>query len=106
MADSVLKDVIARLQEAMDRQDWGLDYGLCVVRAYDVGVLFETIRRYGGRRDWTPTETNILALPGPVRQHVIAQRIENGQLLQETIRIDAERRRLERLVTELRHPRR
>jgi hypothetical protein len=106
MADSILKQVIARLQEGMAKPDMGLGCDLYALRGYDVGVLFETIKRYGGRRDWTPTEENILQLPGPVRRLVIDQRIENGQLLQKLISVDAERRKLERLVAELRHPRR
>lgn len=106
MADSILRQVIARLQEAIRTPNLGLGPDVYTVRGYDVRVLFETIKRYGGRRDWTPTEDNILQLPAPVRDHVIAQRIENGQLLQKLIASDAERRKLERIVAELRHPRR
>jgi hypothetical protein len=104
MAESTLKEVIARLRAATEERDWGLEYGLCTVRAHDIGVLFETIKRYGGRHDWTPTPQNIERLPGPVRRYIASLQIEIGQRIQALIRADAERRRLEALVAELRHP--
>lgn len=68
----LLKDIVDRMQQTLrEEQRPGLDYGTSVFRRYDVQVLMETIKHYGGRRDWTPTPANIARLPGPVRRYVI-----------------------------------
>lgn len=62
--------VIRRLEEHMEKRDVGVDYGSHIVRDHDIRALFELIRRYGGRKDWQPTQENIEKLPGPVRRYV------------------------------------
>lgn len=103
-AESVLKQVVARLQAALLDRDYGEAPDTYRIRGYDIGVLFETIRRYGGRKDWLPTEPNIEALPGPVQRHVRDQQIEINRLHRELIRQASETRRLERIVQAYRHP--
>lgn len=105
MADeSVLKTVIARLEAALNDPNPGRGPDVYEVRGYDVGVLFETIKRYGGRRDWTPTPENIDRLPGPVRRYIHAQWAEISRLQVEATRSATAARRAEAELARLRRP--
>jgi hypothetical protein len=71
MPDSILRQAISRLQKALTEGDKsGVPYGTAQVRTYDVRILFETIKKYGGRKDWTPTKENVDQLPGPVKRYI------------------------------------
>lgn len=104
MGESTLREVIARLRAATEERDLGLEYGLCKVRSYDIGVLFETIKRFGGRHDWTPTPQNVERLPPPVRFHIRDLEIRIELLQRELIGAANEARRREEIIAELRHP--
>jgi len=105
MADSVLRKVVARLEAALAAPELG-PADTYAVRGYDVRVLFETIRRYGGRRDWAPTPEAIAELPGPVRRHVLALEAELARQQRLLISGEDRARAAERALTEARKPRR
>lgn len=86
MSDTILRDVVARLQEALAKPDMGGEFGTHRVRDYDIRILFETIKRYGGRKDWTPDEANIAELPAPVRRYVRQLQTEVQRWQQEAVR--------------------
>lgn len=91
-SESILKEVVARCQAAVhDGVRANAEFGIAKVRTYDIGVLFETIKRYGGRRDWRPTDENIARLPGPVRRYVRQLEAEIVRLQRELA--DVRRRR-------------
>ena len=83
--ESILKECVARLQEALEATDSG-QFATSRVNDYDVRVLFETIKRYGGRRDWTPSEENVEKLPSPVRRYIGELRTEIHRLERELVR--------------------
>jgi hypothetical protein len=108
MPDSVLKQVISRLEAAIASAVDGEDppFGTVRVRVYDVNVLFETLRRYGGRRDWEPTAEAIAALPAPVRRHVLACQTELARLQRVAIAQGDRLRAAEQALQEMRKGRR
>lgn len=42
------------------------------VAVYDLGVVLETVKRYGGRADWRPTPQAIDQLAPPVRRYILS----------------------------------
>jgi hypothetical protein len=107
MGESGLKQAVARLQEALGVGDLRHGPDVYEVRGYDVNILFETLKRWGGRRDWSPTPDNIKQLPGPVRRYIYEQWAEIGRLQREAIDARAAARKAEAELAELaerRHP--
>lgn len=102
--ESILKEVVTRLQEILRSGYVGDGPDVYKVRGYDIRVLFTTIKRYGGRRDWTPNEENISQLPSPVRGYIVDQRIRIMELERRLIDAASQVRRLEREVERLRRP--
>ena len=83
--ESITRECVARLQEALAAPDSG-QFATSRVNDYDVRVLFETIKRYGGRKDWAPSEENISKLPSPVRRYIYELRTEIQRLEREVVR--------------------
>lgn len=103
---SILKQVVTRLQEALREGDLAHGPDTYLVRGYDIRVLFETIKRFGGRADWTPTPQNIEQLPGPVRHHIYAREAEITRLHYEAINALNLVDKATKALREERHPRR
>jgi hypothetical protein len=108
MPDSVLKQVVSRLEAALAAAVESEDppFGTVRVQIYDVNVLFQTLRRYGGRRDWQPTPEAIAELAAPVRRHVVACEAEIARLQRVAISQAGRLRAAERALEQLRKPRR
>lgn len=106
MPESVLKRIVARLEEALTKESYAHGPDHYVVRGYDIRVLFETIKRFGGRRDWLPDQSSIAELPGPVRRHVRDLELKISQLRHQLVDSEIRRRALERALEEQRRPRR
>lgn len=106
MGDSSLREAAARLQEAVRAAAAGeeLPYGTARVRIGDLLLLFEALKRYGGRRDWTPVAAAIEALPGPVRRHVAALEAEQARLQRLLIAREDRLRAAERALEQERRP--
>lgn len=87
MAESELRAAIARMRESVARAErCTIQFQACDIEIRDVKTIFAAIRRYGGRRDWTPTPDNIAQLPAPVRRYIYAQWVEIARLQQEALR--------------------
>lgn len=78
--------------------------GSCRVLKSDIVTLFEAIKRYGGRRDWTPSDENLMELPGPVLRYIIGQRKEIGRLERLLIRLQGDVLKMEKLAAQIRKP--
>jgi hypothetical protein len=103
---STLKAVVARLEEALREAREGnqLPFGTARVQRADITILFETIKRYGGRRDWTPTEENLAELPSPVLRYIVQQRREIAELQRKLLDVSAMVRKMEKFAARIRNP--
>lgn len=72
----------------------------------DVEAIFDAMKRWGGRHDWTPTLENLDRLPPPVRFHIRDLEIRMELLQRELGKAANEARRREEIIAELRHPKR
>jgi hypothetical protein len=95
--ESPVKRAVRRLEEAL-RQPTA-DCDIYKVRGYDVRLLFETIKNYGGRKDWTPSNENLGKLPRPVQRHIVGQWREIRRL---ELAVGRELNKVRRLEDELR----
>src|SRR4051812_5379516 len=86
MTESLYREAVQRLLAVLAERDWSGEFGTHRFADHDIQLLFELIRRYGGRKNWTPTEDNIATLPGPVRRHILRQRAEIERLQREAIK--------------------
>lgn len=86
MPESPWTATIRRLEKALAERDWSVEFGSHKIRDGDIRSMFELIKRYGGRKDWTPTEENIEKLPGPVRRYVRQLQTEVTRWQQEAVR--------------------
>lgn len=71
-----IRTIVARVETAMVE---GVNRPACMaeVAVYDLGVVLNLLKIYGGRADWTPTADNIEKLPGPVRREM--KRLRGGR---------------------------
>jgi hypothetical protein len=102
VAESEIRQAVARMEAATAKG--GLPCGTCRVLISDIYLLFETLRRYGGRRDWTPTWPNIDRLPGPVKRHIYEMHVDLQRAAQRLNEAEQAVTKLARLIEAFRHP--
>ena len=100
--ESPLKQTIRRLEEALKQPS--VDCDVYRVRGYDIRLLFQTIKDFGGRKDWTPTDQNLLKLPRPVRRHILDLQQRLSFLQREDIRRAAWARKALEELDRIFHP--
>lgn len=103
MADSGIKETVELIEEQL-RNNKRPACDMYEVRGAYIRHLFETLKRYGGRKDWTPVEPNIQELPGPVRRHIRNLEVEIQRLQRALVRSGNKLRKAEAVIEIYRHP--
>lgn len=94
-----------RIQAELDKIDRATIRFLKMdVEVDDIRLVFDAMKRWGGRHDWSPTPQNIERLAPPVRFYVRDLEIKIELLQRELIQAGNEARRREEIIAELRHP--
>ncbi|MBV8687302.1 MAG: hypothetical protein JO238_11570 [Alphaproteobacteria bacterium] len=103
--ESELKQAVKRLEAAMvEGVDHSFPFGTCQVRIGDVQLLFQAIKRAGGRRDWSPEEKNVADLPGPVRRYIRSLQNEVARYQRRLIELDGQLRKIEQSLARIERP--
>jgi hypothetical protein len=103
--DSGLKGAVKRLEaEITKAAGYSVPYGTCQVQMADIRVLFDAIKRFGGRKDWTPSPQNLSDLPTPVRAYIIDLERQIGDYQRRLIEAGRYLREMEQGIQRIKHP--